>query len=386
MTSQIENQPHSAVAEQPKRSRSVRHAGALLMGTLAMVGNPEESQALETATTRANVSSVAELSKPLNTESQQTPRLRRITELPAWGVEVTKSEAEKLQDSTLKLEVQHKELGISGGCTFVKVKLPSGSSGGITAAHCFENLTGYKYGLMSAGRNGYPDTQEARDILSPNSPYEFFVLDPKQEEGNRLGKVTGISVKPGEDIALLKFESLPKPEGDESRTLEKVPAITYKSALEEPKAGQKIAYSSVPSATSGKLIGGSGVYIGRMKFYNIVEKVTQLVDVVAQSPKSENQDAGSFGASGGSAALKGGQFFHSLSGRVNIGYSLDNNSASSINSGGLYYWNKTQKQLGVRLPKNKFNALSFYQVQTRRTVPDLEAGFGKYITMELPRK
>lgn len=364
----------------------LREIGALATAAVALLAaSPEKSEARAYEQTSATAVPVLS-EKGSQSESAKAPaRLRRVTELPGWGIEVSRQEAERLQESTLKLEARHKEMGNFEECTFVKVKMPSGNAGGITAAHCFSELTGRKYGLLKPGVNGYPDTLEARDILIPDSAYEYLVLDPKAPGGNPIGKVKGISVKPGKDLALLQIEPWEASDGV-SRSFNDIPSLTYKSAFKKPLEGQAVAYASVPTSSGKTLIGGKGVYVGRMPFYNNVENVTQIVDVVAQTPKSHDKNAGSPGASGSSVALKGGQFFHALSGRESLGYGVTKNSVNADKPSALYYWNMAQKLLRVRLPTNKFSELSFYPVQTPNDVPELEAGFGKHVAMVPPRK
>jgi hypothetical protein len=256
----------------------------------------------------------------------------------------------------------------------------------VTSAHCFEEITGVRSGLLEPGVNGYPQTREARDLLAPGLGQEFILLRPEPGSypwDRELGEVTAITVMPGIDIALLAVHSV-KP-GDGSPSFAEIPGLPEAFLYRAPVPGQIASFVARTSASDNFLVGGTGVYLGRIPNISTDGGPSRTLDFVALSPAAPELDPAYFGGSGSTAmlgGLGGSRMFGPLSMRFSRGYGgrppqpPDTPSSSD--------WSLFQSALHVRLPRNKFNTLACFTVVTPGVLQALEAGVGKHIRMLQP--
>lgn len=301
--------------------------------------------------------------------------LKRVTDLPGWGVTVGQAERDLLSKATLKLGRSEADRNIRPGCSATKIAFADGFVAGLTAAHCFSELTGNRPGLLRPRDQAYPypATLEARNLLGPGVRTRYLAFDPQHDSPlwkRPVARITGIAVLPDVDLALLRFE----PAGESAQRWREIPAVPFKLAVRSPLVGQTVALSSVPDSV---LTAGTGLYVGRIRVadaswgFGFGERPFSL-DVVAHSPRTSSEDATYFGASGSAAIFSGGQLLPGLARRVSVGYG-NRSPASSQDP----RWADLEHALGVYLPRSRFNVLALYSDPTESMMEKLRRGFEK---------
>ena len=328
-------------------------AAAVALGAAAYTPAASAERALRG--TKATLFTEYGGSKPAEAES----KLKDISELPGFGMEVTPYQRVLLKNSTLKItQPKSFEWQNGEGCSAIKVKT-GGQEPLVSDGHCWEPAEADQSKYWVIDPLASPDARIAKD----GSIYTV-------RDRNPMAVVEDISILKNPDIALLKVKPLGlKKEiqampGFKSRTFNEVAAVPGNLAIDEPLVGQEAVLSGVPSVNGNRLVTAKGIYIGRYEYND--GSSTQLVDVIAINAKQPSNNPCGRGGSGGAALLADNHILVSLIGSVNIGYGpghrvYDYESDLTPEEANRV-WEITENALEVKLSKSDFNTLCFLSV------------------------
>ncbi len=337
--------------------RNVTRLGASLLAA-ASVGGPLAGEAMAaTPNYLPKPSGLRGYDKPLNPETKQL------------GAEATLQLRWKYADSEQWYDLCS-ALNVSVGAT----KRIS------TAAHCFSNVTGSKYGFLPT-QPGPKAVDYA--IIAKEKNLVFGVFDPQvtPEARQPLAIINGISIGYENDQALLSWELPESPPAGVPRTMEQIPALeladTQAAAVPRPERGQKVFLTGVQEANGWRKISSTGRILGRIKLYN--NGVVRYLDIVGIKPKALFQDNCMPGDSGSSyvATGKDGRTYPSgaLSGVINESWASDpslKNFSSPL--GGEIMRLSYQSDLDV--DTTSFKTLCLFTARLPVSVNILNSGFG----------
>lgn len=315
--------------------------------------------------------------------------LEKVSALPGYKINVGPEMRKQLMDSTVEV-IKHNPPNADtapmpwfGNCTGVKVLMPGQMDPMImTAAHCFSEATGIKYGDFA---NPAAPTDTAENFMNAEY-YEVGIVDPQspwstREQGPLLG-IGGISISTHhKDVALLSpftGKGGPSPSGQDSRTFEQIPAINFKVA-EHLAPGEQVALYGVPQAANFTPVIGTGRYIGRVHFSEYVydtgpETSSRMLDIVAVNPNNPTADACNFGASGSLAMRSDGSMLGPLSIRLNKGYSTPNTNQALDSPNFNNYW-RTEWEMETGIDLENYSTICAYTVLDQNTPAELVEGF-----------
>jgi len=270
-----------------------------------------------------------------------------------------------------------------GNCTGVKVMMPGQTDPTVmTAAHCFSEATGFKYGDFA---NPAAPNDTAENFINAEY-YEVGIVDPQspwetREQGPLLG-IGGISISTHHtDVALLApftGKGGPSPSGQDSRTWEQIPAINFKVA-QHLIPGEQLALYGVPQAANFSPVIGTGRYIGRVHFTEYVydgstETSSRMLDIVAINLNNPTADACNYGASGSLAMRADGSMLGPLSIRLNKGYSTPNTNQAVDSPDFNNYW-RTNWEMETGVDLENYSTICAYTVLDKNTPSQLVEGF-----------
>jgi hypothetical protein len=320
------------------------------------------------------------------TEAAQPPR--DPNQLPGIRIHLGRETLNKIKNSTIEIGSRYKtdtsgvsaEEAYSPGCTGVKVAI-GGKTFIMTAAHCFGDITGERYGTFSDPAN--PAAKAENYIgVSPKDYAILDPLDPRLDERSRqpVAIVDSISIDTAQkDVALLQVHAAD--EGPMTspaiRQFSEIPAINLNVAEQAPLQGTPVALFGEPQANGFEAIAGTGVYLGRVSYSFISPTTGEIIythlDLVGINPAAPPEDNCNYATSGSMALLPNGKLLGNLSLRTSHGFGPDGimQLPDSIDFDN-YIRPIWEKQLNVKL--DGFSTICGYTVMDHSTPSDLIGG------------
>ena len=303
--------------------------------------------------------------------------LRSVESLPGYGETVSNSIAEAMRRATVKIYAQDKtgRANWYENCTGLVVS-SEGKKYIATAAHCLA-MPPVKGGDGLWNKGGpITDAGNVTGVLPQKYAVRPVTTGVLQ---GPFSPVAAISKSTTEDWVLMRLD-----EKLESPAVAAITPIDYDQYLhpsndKRPVVGQSVEVFSEPSASSGKLVSGRGIYLGiaqQRSSYN----TSNVMLVGLSNVDSPEEDACNFGASGSTAVLADGTITGPLSTRQIVTYP----KSKASQPGDIDSANGTKERLRLEehfgLDLSRFTTICGYTIPNLETVVSLKQGFDNVVS------
>lgn len=381
-------------AEKPQNQNKLmfRKWGAALTAAAAATGVGFPKSAAAEILQHHGASNLIAQNRLAKTSENQRP-LKSIEKLPAYGQKTTSEQIRRLNSSTLRVLVRDSTTSNpwieAGSAVNVSVE---GQPVVAFSAHIAVGISGGYNGINIPGEGLFKGfSGPAADLIGsvPNQ-YEYAIAQQSAQppfDKPAFYKLSNIAVSlEKQDLALAKIdEAQPLAEGQPP--YRDIPTIPYQE-LSKIKPGQEFVSQGLPYDNQFQPTTAKGVFLGEINLANftgdynnqVFDGSYRKVYVGALRGRPGSANSCLPGASGSGALTAENQFI----GELNTSVVLDKKFYAKTPANGfgykqaLAFWSDTQRQLNLKIPKDRYFALCMFADPKPGQLHNLVSAFGKY--------